>query len=111
MGKKNIGLLILFLIFGIIKSYAQLSDLHYLPPLKQGSNNGSAREQAIYLSTPVTTAFTVNAYRGTSPTPIATFSISNASPAVYNLPNGDNGITMLQNNDTVIVISTGRITF
>ena len=111
MGIKNIGLLILFLIFGILKSHAQLSDLHYLPPLKQGSNNGSVQQQAIYLSTPETTAFTVNAYRGTSATPIATFNISNASPAIYNLPNGDNGITMVQNNDTGVVISTGGLRF
>lgn len=106
---KKILLFVLFFISGL--SYAQLSDLHYLPPLKQGSNNGSVREQAIYLSTPETTAFTVNAFRGTSATPIATFSVSNASPAVYNLPNGDNGITMVQNNDTGVVITTGGLRF
>ncbi len=108
---KKLGLLILFLIFGILKSNAQLSDLHYLPPLKQGSNNSSVKEQAIYMSTPESTAFTVNAYRGTSTIPIASFSISNATPARYDLPNGDNGITMVQNNDTGIVITTGGLRF
>ncbi|WP_246160782.1 DUF11 domain-containing protein [Maribacter flavus] len=88
-----------------------MSDLHYLPPLKQGSNNSSVKEQAIYMSTPESTAFTVNAYRGTSTIPIASFSISNATPARYDLPNGDNGITMVQNNDTGIVITTGGLRF
>ncbi|WP_243641601.1 DUF11 domain-containing protein [Maribacter algicola] len=96
---------------GIIKGHAQLSDLHYLPPLKQGSNNGSVQQQRIYLSTPETSAFTVNAYVGTSTTPVASFSISNISPATYNPGNGDNGITMVQNNDTGVIISTAGLRF
>lgn len=104
-------LIIIVLFLGSLMGYGQLSDLHYLPPLKQGSNNSSVKDQAIYLSTPETTAFTVNAYRGTATSAIATFSISNISPAKYNLANGDNGITMLQNNDTGKVISTGGLRF
>jgi uncharacterized repeat protein (TIGR01451 family) len=104
---------ILFFVVSFIAvvSNAQLSDLHYLPPLKQGVNNQAVREQAIYLSTPETTAFMVNAFRGTSATPIATFSISNVSPATYTLANGDNGITMVPNAQTGVVISTGGLRF
>ena len=48
--------------------FAQLSDLHYLPPLKQ--RTGAFAQQLIYLSTPETTAFDVNMYIGTSTTPV-----------------------------------------
>lgn len=90
---------------------AQLSDLHYLPPLKQGTNNGAIQQQLIYLSTPETTAFTVNAYRGTATTPIATFTISNISPGVYNLPNGNNNITLVDNNHTGIELTDAGLRF
>ena len=75
---KNFNLKYLFLLllmcFGQF-AQSQLSDLHYLPPLKQGRNNAGIRDQAIYLSTPEPTTFTVNAYQGNNPTPIATFNI------------------------------------
>ena len=47
---------------------AQLSDVHYLPPLKQRSN--AIIDQLIYLSTPETTPFQVAVYIGTSTTPV-----------------------------------------
>lgn len=108
---RQFWLFFIILALACFKGYSQLSDLHYLPPLKQARNNASVREQAIYLSTPEVTAFTVNAYRGTATTPLATFTLSNGSPITYNLGNGDNGITMLQNNDTGVVISTGGLRF
>lgn len=92
------------------QGYSQLSDLHYLPPLKQGSNGGSVREQRIYLSTPETTPFTVNAYIGTSTTAIP-FTISNTSPATYDPGDRDNGITMVRNQDTGVIISTAGLRF
>ncbi len=103
---------LLFLIIGLISlnSYAQLSDLHYLPPLKQGSNNSSVQQQRIYLSTPETSPFTVNAYVGTSTVAIP-FTISNVSPAIYNPGNGDNGITMVPSSETGIVLSTAGLRF
>ncbi|HAI37071.1 MAG TPA: hypothetical protein DCM40_02495, partial [Maribacter sp.] len=60
--------LLLFIIFIMVSftGFSQLSDLHYLPPLKQGGNNQAVTQQKIYLSTPETTAFTVNIYQGTS---------------------------------------------
>ena len=59
--------LFFFLVIGVaISAQAQLSDLHYLPPLKQGQNNAGIRQQAIYLSTPEPTTFSVNVYRGTN---------------------------------------------
>lgn len=91
---------------------AQLSNLHYLPPLKQGQNNQAIQQQAIYLSTPEPTTFTVNVYRGTNNTPIETFSISNVSPAVYNtLGNGDNNITLVNNANTGVVLTNSGLRF
>ncbi|WP_394747697.1 T9SS type B sorting domain-containing protein [Spongiimicrobium salis] len=105
-------LLYLLLVIGAcFSSNAQLSDLHYLPPLKQGRNNQAIRQQAIYLSTPEPTTFTVNAYRGTNPTPVATFSISNVNPAVYTLGNGDNNITLVNNSNTGIVLNNSGLRF
>lgn len=105
-------LLPFFFIFGfIITVKGQLSDLHYLPPLKQGKNNEAVQQQAVYLSTPEPTTFTVNAYRGTNTTPIATFSISNVNPAVYTLANGDNNITLVNNANTGVVLANSGLRF
>lgn len=88
----------------------QLSDLHYLPPLKQGSNGGSVREQLIYLSTPETTPFTVNAYIGTSTAAIP-FTISNTNPATHDTGDRDNGITMVRIQDTGVIINSAGLRF
>ncbi|MFD0796991.1 discoidin domain-containing protein [Maribacter chungangensis] len=107
---KQLWLFLILLIMACFQGYSQLSDLHYLPPLKQGSNGGSVREQRIYLSTPETTPFTVNAYVGTSTTPIP-FTISNTSPATYDPGDRNNGITMIGDSDTGVVISTAGLRF
>ncbi|MEM1340255.1 MAG: DUF11 domain-containing protein [Bacteroidota bacterium] len=101
---------LLFLCLGYF-SYGQLSDLHYLPPLKQGQNNGAIQQQAVYLSTPETTPFTVNVYQGTNATPITSFTISNATGAVYNLGNGDNNVTLVTNANTGIVLTNSGLRF
>ncbi|NAS12259.1 DUF11 domain-containing protein [Poritiphilus flavus] len=106
--KKIVASLMLFI--GFI-SYGQLSDLHYLPPLKQGQNNGAIQQQAVYLSTPETTTFTVNVYQGTNATPVATFNISNTSSAVYNLANGDNNVTLVNNTNTGVVLTNSGLRF
>ena len=109
MNKKSV-LFLLLLCFATFAK-AQLSDLHYLPPLKQGVNNHAIRQQAIYLSTPVPTDFTVNVFRGTSATPIRTFTISNTNPAVYTLGNGDNNITLVNNSNTGVVLDNSGLRF
>ena len=76
-----------FLLAMSLNSFAQLSDLHYLPPLRQYSNNASFNSQRIHLSTPVTTAFTVDVYLGSNTTPLTTLTVSKASSAVYTLAN------------------------
>lgn len=91
--------------------FSQLSDLHYLPPLKKGSNNSSINEQAIYLSTPETTSFTINAYIRIATTPDATFSISNIAHREFTLANGDNNITMVQNANKGVVINSSELRF
>jgi gliding motility-associated-like protein/uncharacterized repeat protein (TIGR01451 family) len=105
---------VLLFYFALIISFsgaAQLSDLHYLPPLKQGQNNAGIRQQAVYLSTPEPTTFTVNAYRGTNTTPVATFNISNVNPAVYSMSNGDNNIILVNNANTGVVLNNSGLRF
>jgi gliding motility-associated-like protein/uncharacterized repeat protein (TIGR01451 family) len=104
-------LLLLLAVFFAFVGHAQLSDLHYLPPLKQGQNRQGIDRQAIYLSTPEPISFTVNAYRGTNATPIATFNISKTAPAVYNLGRGDNNITLVDNANTGIVLTNSGLRF
>ncbi|PKA97061.1 putative repeat protein (TIGR01451 family) [Flavobacteriaceae bacterium MAR_2009_75] len=106
--KNKLFILIFILSTG---AFAQLSDLHYLPPLKQGSNNQAIQQQEVHISTPETTTFTVNVYRGTSNAIIATFNISNTAPAVYTLANGDNNITLVDNAHTGVVITDGGLRF
>ncbi|MEL6304049.1 MAG: DUF11 domain-containing protein [Bacteroidota bacterium] len=101
---------LIFLFWGIT-SYGQLSDLHYLPPLKQGQNNGAIQEQEIHLSTPETTTFTVNVYQGTNATPVTSFNISNTTPAVYTLGNGDNNVTLVNNANTGVRLTTSGLRF
>ena len=91
-------------------TYGQLSDVHYLPPLRQAENNFiNIVQQAIYLSTPVTTAFNVEIYRGTNTTPLTTISISNTIPATYNLPIQNNNITLVDDANTGVVLSNSGL--
>jgi len=105
------GLILLFFILSCTVAKAQLSDLHYLPPLRQGQNNGAIQQQAVYLSTPETTAFNVNVYQGTNPTVVATFLISNTSPAIYNLGNGNNNVTLVDDSNTGVVLTNSGLRF
>ena len=80
--------LFFLLAFSSFLGTAQLSDLHYLPPMKQGQNNAGIQNQAIYLSTPETTPFNVYVYRGTSNTIERTITIDNLNPGVWTLDGG-----------------------
>ena len=102
--KTFFQLITFFIVFNFSHSLqAQLSDLHYLPPLRQRA--ADMNNQAVYLSTPETTAFSVNIYQGTAITPIATVSVSNVAPFKYTLPNGQNDITMVNAVNVVTVAS------
>ncbi|WP_243834442.1 T9SS type B sorting domain-containing protein [Maribacter caenipelagi] len=110
--KSNIKFLLFFLIaFSSFLGTAQLSDLHYLPPMKQGQNNAGIQNQAIYLSTPETTPFNVYVYRGTSNTVERTITIDNLNPGVWTLGNGDNNITLVDNNNTGVVLNNSGLRF
>jgi hypothetical protein len=111
--RKNCLILLQFaLLFFVSNSlYAQLSDVHYLPPLKQYSIGVGVVGQAVYLSTPNTTSFVVNVYRGNSSNIYATFSLSNATPYTLNLPDSDNNITWVDNTNTGVPISTAGLRF
>ncbi|MEX0275465.1 MAG: IgGFc-binding protein [Flavobacteriaceae bacterium] len=107
--KRKITLLLYIL--GIYQGMAQLSDLHYFPPLKQTTNNQAVQQQRIHLSTPETTPFDVNVFQGTSATAVATFTISNTAPATYTLGNGDNNVTLVNNTNTGVVLSNSGLRF
>ncbi len=126
------------LIFISSLSYSQLDSKHFLPPLKQTAGTGanatranntnapSILQQAIYLSTPEITAFTVNVYRGVSTTPWRVITnLSNTNPHVINnggdtdtdpfttggLGNGNNNITLVNNGNTGIVLTNSGLRF
>ncbi len=104
-------LIILLLLSCNTSLYAQLSDMHFFPPLKQNTNSRSIEQQAFYISTPETTAFTVQIFRGNSLTPLTTYSISNTAPAKYDLANGNNDITLINDANTGVVISNSGLRF
>ncbi|WP_299681368.1 PKD-like domain-containing protein [uncultured Tenacibaculum sp.] len=133
---KNTLLSIMFFIFlsSFHIGYSQLDSQHYLPPLKQtsGTNNNAnhnssaaIQQQSIYLSTPETTGFVVNVYRGTSATPWLTIpSLSKGSPFVIDnvndsagafvdqvLANSNNNITLVNNGNTGVVLTTAGLRF
>lgn len=108
MKLKKVLLLIIFSCLAL-PAMGQLSDLHYLPPLKQGSNHQAISEQAIYFSTPETNSFNVAIYRGTNTIPIHTFTLSNAAPVTYYLPVGDNNITLVDNGNTGVVLTNSGL--
>ncbi|MDP5061838.1 MAG: IgGFc-binding protein, partial [Maribacter sp.] len=105
------SLLFCIIAFSSFLGFSQLSDLHYLPPMKQGQNNAGIQNQAIYLSTPETTAFDVYVYRGTSNTIETTITIDNLNPGVWTLANGDNNITLVDNNNTGTVLTNSGLRF
>ena len=72
--KKGLLVLLVFCA-GISNSFAQLSDLHYLPPLRQ-TQMGHISRIGVWLTTPETSPFIVDIYRGSNPTPIANVTIS-----------------------------------
>ncbi|WP_435261469.1 PKD-like domain-containing protein [Tenacibaculum sp. nBUS_03] len=105
-----VNLLIFFLL--IFKAQAQLSDLHYLPPLKQYSNNNAIIQQRFYLSTPEAAGFDVKVYQGTNGTAIATLvGLSNTNSLTYNVANGDNNITLVTNANTGNILTTSGLRF
>ncbi|CAL2087606.1 PKD-like domain-containing protein [Tenacibaculum sp. 190524A05c] len=115
-------------------TYSQLDSQHYLPPLKQTSgtnnnanhqSNAAIQQQSIYLSTPETTGFTVNVYRGTSTIPwLVIPSLVNGTPFVIDnvndsgggftdqvLANSNNNITLVTNGNTGTVLTTAGLRF
>lgn len=89
--------------------FAQLSDLHFIPPLKQ---RGEAfTDQLIYLSTPESSSFQVRVFIGTSTTPVTTLNVSNAATTTYNPGVSNNNITLLTDANTGSVQSNSGLRF
>lgn len=107
-----------FILLFFVNGYSQLDSEHYLPPLKQVSNNQAIQQQAVYFSTPVTTPFSIKIYRGTSTTAYKTITgLAKASPKIFdssgptteNLKDGDNNITLVNNANTGEILSTAGL--
>ncbi len=119
--KKITQFLIVLTILVSVSSYGQLSDKHYLPPLKQVSNNNAIREQAVYLSAPLSEGtFNVNVFRGTNTgTPdLVITGLSHGTPytldsatAGFALTDGDNNITLVNNSNTGTVLTNSGLRF
>ncbi|WP_299672314.1 DUF11 domain-containing protein [uncultured Polaribacter sp.] len=116
--KKIVSFIFLLCFFFSSNIFAQLDSEHYLPPLKQVANNQAIQEQAVYFSTPVTTPFVIEIYRGTSVTPYKTISgLAKGSPKIFDssgptaerLNNGDNNITLVTNANTGEVLSSAGL--
>ncbi len=108
----NMKKVLLFAVFVLqaFSALCQLSDLHYLPPLKQ--NAGIAiNAQKIYLTTPSVASFDVDVYKGTSNSALATISISKSTYGTYTPAGGNNDITFVTDSKTGNVISTAGLIF
>ena len=99
------------LFFSSQEACAQLSDLHYLPPLKMAQTTGIFEAQAVYISTPEETAFNIMIYQGIDPIAVSTISVSNATPVVYSLAGNDNEVTMVSEANTGIVLQNSGLRF
>lgn len=114
MKRYKIIILICYLSLGALKGFAQLSDLHYLPPLKQAESsptNLPIIDQKIYLSTPEQTPFTVHVYKGNNAVAITSLTVSNTAAVVYDLNMGQNNITLVSEANTGIVLSNSGLRF
>ena len=110
MRLPRVIVLAVFMGFFALRGYAQLSDLHYLPPLKQRA--GGIVAQLFYLSTPDTTAFDVKIYLGTNTTPIATISgLKNSAYKTYNPGNNDNNKSFVTDANTGTVLTSSGLRF
>ncbi|WP_299064062.1 DUF11 domain-containing protein [uncultured Polaribacter sp.] len=114
--ENQVKLFYIFIItfFGFSNTYAQLDSEHYLPPLKQVFNNAGIQQQAVYFSTPETTPFPIEIYRGNSTTPLLTLTgLVKGSGKIFDnsngLANGDNNITLVTNANTGEVLSTAGL--
>ena len=111
ISSQLISAIFIILCLYINDTHAQLSNKHYLPPLKQAVS--TIQGQVIYLTTPELTAFDVDIYQGTSTTPAATLSISNTSPGIYTPTGGggENNTTIITGANAGIVLSTAGLRF
>lgn len=104
--------LFLFLFLLSYAAQAQLDDTHYFPPMKSNDLYDGISQQSFYLSTPETDAFDIEIYQGTDPTPITTLiGLSNTNSLIYSVADGTNNVTLMNNENTGIVLSNAGLRF
>ena len=105
----------------MLRTYGQLDSEHYLPPLKQVVENAAIVQQAIYFSTPETTPFPIEIYRGSGVNPILTLTgLEKGNPLIFDsstvvadtdnsMSDGDNNITLVTNANTGVVLTNSGL--
>ena len=103
------------LLISPVQVNAQLSDLHFLPPLKQKGTLSTIDGHKIYLTTPSTDTMMVDIYIGTNTNPSWSQQISKTSGYTFDpgsSPNvANNDITLLSNEKTGIKQSASGLRF
>jgi gliding motility-associated-like protein len=97
---------LLFFLFATITVFSQFSKTHYIPPLS-ASNSIGAGDQYLYISTPTTT--NVNFIITSNGTTVASGTVSNNSPFVYAIGQGNNTTLITPKTSIGIVTNKGFI--
>ncbi|MDO7138764.1 T9SS type B sorting domain-containing protein [Algibacter lectus] len=106
---KKVSFLVIFLF--CLASFAQLSKTHFIPPLTYAdSDNAVPQDQYIYLSTPSVTdvAYTIIPVGQPTSTYISGV-VSNASPVVIFIGNGDSQLFMPPTQTSTVTNNRGYI--
>ena len=97
---------LLFFLFATITVFSQFSKTHYIPPLSCSSNIGAA-DQYLYISTPTTT--NVNFIITSNGATLASGTVSNNSPFVYSIGQGNNTTLITPKTSIGVVTNKGFI--
>ncbi|MDG2433299.1 T9SS type B sorting domain-containing protein [Flavobacterium sp.] len=97
---------LLFFLFATLSVFSQFSKTHYIPPLSCSNNIGVA-DQYLYISTPTTT--NVNFIITSNGATIASGTVSNTSPFVYFIGQGNNTTLITPKTNIGIVTNKGFI--
>ena len=113
MRKSTLLVLISVLLLAAQNLFAQLSDLHYLPPLKQ--KGAAVDANKVYLSTPSTDTMIVDVFKGNSTTASWTYTISSSTGATFDpgsmASSVDNNVTFTSDANTGVKLNTAGLRF
>lgn len=101
----------LFVLFFCLQGFAQLSKLHFIPPLTSAdATNSQPQDQYIYLSTPSATNVTyVITPIGQPASAAITGEVSNTSPQIISIATGDGQLFIPSSQTSTVVNNRGYI--